>query len=295
MRAAAIIGLGISPDEVRPFQLGRGNPALGLPAAAAGLDAILIFGGDGTVHRHLPQLVRLGLPVLVVPCGSGNDFAHALNLPSVRHALAAWKRFSNGAGNVRQIDLGIIREMPGEGGSAAAPSHYFCCVGGVGLDGAIARIANRLPRWLRGHGGYALSLPPAVAMFQSQEMELRTREEADEQNSYALRSSRKMLLVAFANTPVYGGGMKIAPLAVMDDGQLDVCAIRDISRAKLSLLFPSVYFGKHLGIKEVEYFKTEALRLATAGPMDVYADGEYVCRTPVEVTVASRALTVITP
>jgi diacylglycerol kinase (ATP) len=292
MRAAAIVGLGISTEEVRPFQLGHDNPVLGLPAEATGLDAILVFGGDGTIHRHLPQLVRLGLPLLVVPCGSGNDFAHALKLGSVDRARMAWKRFCEGAGNVRQIDLGIIRELAAEGGNSSSAAHYFCCVGGVGLDGAIARIANRLPRWLRGHGGYALSLPPAVAAFQSPEMELQT---SDGKSGYALHSALKRLLVVFANTPFYGDGMKVAPLAQMDDGQLDVCAIREISKAKLSLLFPSVYFGKHLAMKEVEYFKTEALRLATARPMDVYADGEYVCQTPVEVAVAARALTVITP
>ncbi len=287
MRAAAIVGLGTSLDEIHPFQLGRGNPALGLPATSTDLDAILVFGGDGTVHRHLPQLMRLGLPVLVVPCGSGNDFARALKLARVRDAQAAWKRFCDGASNVRHIDLGVIRELSPEGAR-----HYFCCVGGVGLDGAIARIANRLPRWLRGHGGYALSLPPAVAVFQAQEMELHT---GDGKGGYAQHSTEKRLLVVFANTPVYGGGMKVAPRAVMDDGKLDICAIRDIGKAKLSLLFPSVYFGKHLAMKEVDYFQTDGLRIATARPTDVYADGEYVCRTPVEVTLAARALSVIIP
>lgn len=287
MRAAAIVGLGISLDEVRPFQLGKDNPALGLPATSTGLDAILVFGGDGTIHRHLPQLVQLGLPVLVVPCGSGNDFARALKLNRVRDAQAAWKRFRDGAGNAHQIDLGVIRELSPDG-----TRQYFCCVGGVGLDGAIARIANRLPRWLRGHGGYALSLPPAVAAFQTPEMELQVR---DGTGGYAQHSAEKKLLVVFANTPVYGGGMKVAPLAVMDDGKLDVCAIRDISKAKLSLLFPSVYFGKHLAMKEVDYFQTEGLRISTARPTDVYADGEYVCRTPIEVTLAPKSLSVIVP
>jgi diacylglycerol kinase (ATP) len=287
MRAAAIVGLGISLDEVRPFQLGRDNPALGLPATSAGLDAILVFGGDGTIHRHLPQLVQLGLPVLVVPCGSGNDFARALKLRGVRDAQAAWRRFRDGAVNVHRIDIGVIRELSGEG-----IQRYFCCVGGVGLDGAIARIANRLPRWLRGHGGYALSLPPAVAVFQAPEMELLA---GDGQGGYTQHSNGRRLLVVFANTPVYGGGMKVAPRAVMDDGKLDVCAIRDISKAKLSLLFPSVYFGKHLAMKEVDYFQTEGLRISTVRPMDVYADGEYVCRTPIEVTLAPKSLSVIIP
>ncbi|MGB8008773.1 MAG: hypothetical protein WCF48_16725, partial [Terriglobales bacterium] len=68
MRAAVIFGLGTSPPDLRPFQSNSPTEWLqGLPASSADADAILIFGGDGTIHRHLPALVRLGLPVLVVP------------------------------------------------------------------------------------------------------------------------------------------------------------------------------------------------------------------------------------
>jgi hypothetical protein len=78
MRAAAIFGPGSSIEDLKPFQKGSDVTWLfGLPATSGAADAILIFGGDGTVHRHLPQLIKLRLPVLVVPCGSGNDFARA--------------------------------------------------------------------------------------------------------------------------------------------------------------------------------------------------------------------------
>ena len=70
---------------------------MGMPASGEQADVILLFGGDGTVHRHLGQLVRLGLPVLVVPAGSGNDFARALGLRRVRDSLAAWRKFCGGA------------------------------------------------------------------------------------------------------------------------------------------------------------------------------------------------------
>jgi diacylglycerol kinase family enzyme len=79
----------------------------------------------------------------------------------------------------------------------------------------------------------------------------------------------------------------------MDDGQLDVCVIRDIPKLKLLGVFPSVYFGKHLGIQEVEYFVAPRVRVETERPMEVYADGEYVCRTPVEVSVARGAIRVV--
>jgi diacylglycerol kinase (ATP) len=67
-----------------------------------------------------------------------------------------------------------------------------------------------------------------------------------------------------------------------------------VGRFRLLCLFPTVYAGKHLSIREVEYFKASRVRVETEHPLDVYADGEYVCRTPVEVGVESAALRVIT-
>src|SRR5450755_2881399 len=97
MRAAAILGLGTSPSDLSPFQaVSPTQWSQGLPASAAEADAIVIFGGDGTIHRHLPASVRLQLPVLVVPTGSGNDFARALNLRSTRDSLRMWRDFEAG-------------------------------------------------------------------------------------------------------------------------------------------------------------------------------------------------------
>src|SRR4029077_6864164 len=120
MRVAAILGLGSSTRHLDPFA--RNSDAvwqLALPSNPADADAILIFGGDGTVHRHLPQLVKLQLPVLVVPHGSGNDFARALGLRGTASAVAAWQQFVSGRGSVRQTDLGVI--TPSDAGGAPAP------------------------------------------------------------------------------------------------------------------------------------------------------------------------------
>jgi diacylglycerol kinase family enzyme len=66
-----------------------------------------------------------------------------------------------------------------------------------------------------------------------------------------------------------------------------------MNKLKLCCLFPTVYLGRHLTVSQVEYFQTERLKLETDAPQDVYADGEYVCRTPIEVSVARGALSVI--
>jgi diacylglycerol kinase family enzyme len=355
MRAAAILGLGSSTRDLKPFQKdSQVEWVVGLPAPREGLDAILVFGGDGTVHRHLGAVVELALPVLVVPAGSGNDFARALGLLRVHDSLAAWEKFVAGRENVRVVDLGVITPLVAQTGTAAKaaifdgaetarlkacpdtnqpdssdqpdnPRHpdlddaasaasdrrgrpslhneslytrgkpvYFSCVAGVGLDGEISRRANALPRWLRAHGGYALSLPPALLGFRAFPLTLSVAQ-PDGAGEFLLRSQEPVVAAVFANTPVYGGGMKIAPKAKMDDGQLDVCVIRDISKLKLLGVFPSVYFGRHLGIREVEYFSAAGARVETGRPLDVYADGEFVCRTPVEIGVAPGALGVIVP
>ena len=71
---------------------------------------------------------------------------------------------------------------------------------------------------------------------------------ADDRDAYVVCRDQPTLLTALANVPAYGDGMKIAPRAKLDDGQLDICCIDQISRTKLLRLFPTVYFGKHLGI-----------------------------------------------
>jgi diacylglycerol kinase (ATP) len=226
---------------------------------------------------------------LVVPAGSGNDLARALGLLRVRDSLAAWRRFVSGAKNVRTIDLGSITPLSNV---EEGKTFFFSCAAGVGLDGEIARRANVLPRWLRAHGGYALSLPSALLYFKPFQLTLSAVDpKAPGDTSSEMRNA--VTAAIFANAPFYGGGMKIAPRANMADGALDTCVIRDISKLKLASVFPSVYFGRHLGIRQVEYFPIERARVETETPLDVYADGEYVCRTPVEIGVAKCALRVI--
>ncbi len=314
MRAAAILGLGCSPRDLAPFQadenqLQKIEWRMGLPAAGDEADVILLLGGDGTIHRHLGPLVGLGLPVLVVPAGSGNDFARALGLDSVRDSLNAWRKFCGGSGNVRELDLGVVvslnstatnsADMYGnftsrEGGAPARHSTYFACVAGVGLDTEVARRANQLPRWLRGHGGYALSLAPTIFRFAPLPMKILTASDAETQ-SWTAKSDQPTLLAAFANAPIYGDGMRIAPRAKMDDGLLDVCIVGGVNPVKLFCMFPTVYFGLHLKIRDVSYFHSPRVRIETEHPVDVYADGEFVCQTPVEIRVQKAALKVIVP
>jgi diacylglycerol kinase (ATP) len=285
MRAAVIFGLGTSQANLRPFKDGSSTEWIdGAPAASSDADAILIFGGDGTLHRHLLELVRLQLPVLVVPVGSGNDFARAMNVRNMREAVKVWRAFESGSGRVQSIDLGTIIMS-----SDRSTKHYFACVAGCGLDSAVAQRANQMPRWLRGHGGYALSLFSTLFSLPAHPMRF----------TYFIGEDRRAaekvtLLAAFANTQTYGHGMRIAPQADPADGKLDICLISTMDPFKVFCMFPTVYFGRHLSIPEVAYSKAERVLVEAETPLDIYADGEYVCQTPVEVGIERGALKIIT-
>ena len=284
MRVAAIFGPGSSQKDLKPFQLTRDIEWTFTISPEA--SAVLILGGDGTVHRQLRALVESQIPMLVVPRGSGNDFARALGIRKIKDAMAAWREFCAASNNVRSIDLGAITKA----GEAAAP-HLFCCVAGVGLDSEVAETANRLPRWLRRKGGYLLSLLRVLPGFKPLPVRISTNESGD----WKLHSAEFLMLAAFANTSTYGAGFKIAPLAKIDGGQLDVCLIHAMNHPEAFCLFPTIYFGQHLRISKVKYFQTRRARIETEKPLTVYADGEPVCTTPVEISIRPRALQVIVP
>jgi diacylglycerol kinase (ATP) len=244
----------------------------------ANFSAALIFGGDGTVHRHLPQLHQQKIPTLVVPAGSGNDFAKALGIRSVEIALRAWQRFCADGKNVREIDLGVIR--------AAGEEILFGCVAGVGMDAEANARANRMPQWLKGRGGYVLAALQSLAAFKPVEMSVKTAQR---------EIRRPAFFVAVGNAHRYGGGMKVTPLALPDDGLLDICVVSKLNKLKLLCWVPTIFFGGHLRLKQVEYFQAELVRIETARELELYADGDFACKTPVEIGVLRRALRVIVP
>ncbi|HZQ18022.1 MAG TPA: diacylglycerol kinase family protein [Terriglobales bacterium] len=295
MHIAAILGPGNLAKPLAAFQREANADWTSLIEQA---DVIVIFGGDGTIHHQLKTLVELDVPVLIVPCGGGNDFARALGLRSFRDSISAWNKFNVGSKNVRSIDLGVIHQAtklgpvrvdsPGAYNSLNNGCHYFCCVAGVGLDAEITRRANTLPRWIRARGGYGMTAPREFIRFVPVPMRI-------SENGFAPASFRPTTLAAVANAPSYGGGIKIAPRASMDDGKLDLCVVQAMSRFELFRLFPTVYSGRHVTLDKVDYVQTCSARIETESPSDVYADGEYVCQTPVEFTVAPKALQVIVP
>ena len=370
MRAVALVGLHVEERDVRRFELPGVNVFCGNELDPTDQpDAALIFGGDGTVHRHLAGLALKQIPTLVVPVGSGNDFAQSIGIDKVATALEAWQRFVASGDNVRAIDLGTIQSLEDDGGGkgtvalrstattadlppqlaqqrlepgapaeigatkTAAPwrgesletMHFvpsgprrdlpqmgprimqsqlrraaeaqdeigsttvFGCIAGTGLDAAVNRLALKQSRWLRGHGGYVVALLQTLGSFQPPHIKV----SVEDGGVWRTAIDERGFLFAAGNGPQYGHGMRLAHRAQMDDGLLDLCFVRLLSKMRLLRLFRVVYRGRHLGMKEVEYFQAARVRIETDPVSEVFADGEYICRTPVEIGVRKDALRVI--
>src|SRR5581483_3927664 len=179
----------------------------------------------------------------------------------------------------------------------AALPMFFACVAGVGFDSETNRRANNMPVCLRRRGGYILGAAGALLSYKPVKISVSVPAPrwAPTDNGWVSKLDEPALLVAVGNAPSYGGGMRLPAKAQMDDGRLDVCFVRRVNKLRLLRLFPKVFSGAHIGLKEVEYVQTDRVRVEAEKPMPVYADGEYICDTPVEFSVQPGALRVIAP
>jgi diacylglycerol kinase (ATP) len=240
-------------------------------------DLIIVLGGDGTIHRYLPQLVKAKVPILIVPDGSGNDLARALNIHSVETSWHLAARFVRSEQSPKAIDVGLITGSSGH-------ETPFCCVGGIGLDPIAAEFANKMPRWLRSRGGYLLSVARALLTPPVLWLRIRADNREIQQNS---------CLFSLANTPTFGGGLRIAPQAQVTDGLLDCVLVDAMSTPQLIRRVPALLNGTVLGLKEVTFVRAKTLQIHSDPPAWVYADGESVCQTPINVRVLRHAMRVL--
>ena len=172
---------------------------------------------------------------------------------------------------------------------------YFCCIAGAGLDAEANKRANKLRPWLRRRGGYILSALRALAAHTPARI---TVIDTGADRSVSIEGgmiSEEALLVAFANAPAYGNGMRMAPRALLDDGRLDICYVRSLSKLRVLRLFPTIFSGTHLRFPEVKYWSSESVQLSTERPVEIFADGEYVCKTPATIGILPKSLRVLVP
>lgn len=246
-------------------------------AVATAPAALVVVGGDGTLSSVLDAVVDSGVPIALVPAGTGNDLARALGLPYEASGAAAAAAELAVNGRPRAIDVGEVE-------SDAGPAR-FLTVAALGFDAHVSERTNRL-RWPRGRARYYLALLVELARLRPMRFDLRL----DGGEARRLPGT----LIAVGNTRSYGGGMPVCPDAVPDDGLLEVTHVAPLGRARLVRLFPLLLQGRHVDRPEVTTARAALVEVDAPG-LVVYADGERVGAGAVRIRVRRGALTVLVP
>lgn len=248
-------------------------------ALDSGCDALVVVGGDGMVHLGINALAGLGVPygtvpLGIVPSGTGNDMARALGLP-LNYATAACERILAALHDGgRLIDAGRVT---GNGATS-----WFAGVVSAGFDAAVNERANAW-RWPRGRSRYNLAMLRELATFKAVDYTVTADGETWRQGA---------MLISVANGQSIGGGMKVTPDAVLDDGFLDLFIVKPLSRVRFLAVFPKVFSGRHTGHRAVHIRQVRRVELSAANVV-AYADGERLGPLPLTIEVVPGAVRVL--
>ncbi len=248
-------------------------------AIALGTDAVVVAGGDGTVHLAVQELAGSAVPLGIVPTGTGNDFADALGVRE-REVSAAADVIARG--ETRVVDLARLTRSDGSTG-------YFASVLASGFDSKVNDRANAMT-WPKGGSRYTIALGLEFLRLRGVPFELVLRLP----DGTSERLDGDLVMATVGNTRSYGGRIPICPDADPADGELDVTLVRPAGRARLARLIPRVYQGTHTSLPEVVTRRITGITLASPG-VTAYADGDPVGALPLTVDVAPGALRVFAP
>ncbi len=255
--------------------------ALAGELAAAGCELLIVAGGDGTLNEVVNGILagssapRVG----VLPLASGGDFSRTLGLTGLACAVDALA-----AGQARRIDVfrGRFRAAGG-----VAVERYFVNAASFGL-GAVAVLGARgWYRALPGGARYLAAAIPPLASGRSFQVTLRLDD--------SLAGTFEITTAAVANGQYQGGGIRIAPEAVLDDGLADVTLVERVSLAELAANLRILYSGALYSHPKVRHWRAARVQVEAEMEVPVELDGEPVGTLPLEIDVLPKALRFIVP
>ncbi|WP_291055445.1 diacylglycerol kinase family protein [Herbiconiux sp.] len=250
-------------------------------------DALVVVGGDGMVNLGVNLVAGTGIPLGIIPAGTGNDFATGVGIPTDTDAATAFlcdalEREPRVVDAARVTGPGLDAPAQGSGSGSAEPHRWFAGVLSAGFDAAVNERANRLRR-PKGASRYVIALVAELVALKPRHYRLEIDGESFEVDSP---------LLSVANNTTIGGGMKIAPDALLDDGLLDVFIVKPVSKVRFIRLFPKVFSGTHAGLPIVEFRRGRRVSVDAEG-IAGYADGERFGALPLTVELVPGALAVL--
>ncbi len=248
-------------------------------AAVDRYDAVWVAGGDGTLNEAVNGLVGTRTALGALPIGTGNVWAKELGLPvytltNPHRLLAAAQLMYEAA--VRTVDVG------------RAGDRYFMLWAGIGFDAQVATEIETRDRPTKRLG----ILPYIVAALQV------SRDFHGEPTTVWADGKKirgRTLLVVVSNTQLYGGVLRIAPAAQLDDGYLDVCVFKGFGTQDILAHVLGVFSGRHLRDPKVKFLRARRVQIDARRPWPVQVDGDHIGHTPMTFQVIPSALKVLIP
>ena len=235
--------------QVERTRSARDGERIAREAVRAGVDRLIVAGGDGTMNEvvtgllsaELGEYAQLGL----LPLGTGGDLARTIGMPrDLDTALAALSR-----GATRKLDAGRIRYLGRDGKEKTT---YFLNVASFGISGLVDDLVDRAPKALGGTISFLIGTLRSILRYRFPDVSVRVDGVS-------------------VHERFFGGGMQIAPGSQPDDGLFDVVIVSGFSRSRLLANLPSIYRGTHLSHPAVSVHRGTHLE-AVAPPGEVWMD-----------------------
>lgn len=258
-------------------------------AIELGTSTVIAVGGDGTLSEVAAGVLESGAAAAtqlgLIPLGSGGDFPRSIGL--VAGAEAAVDVVADGWS--WSIDAGRIRNVDVDGKAAAG---FFVNEVSVGISAEVVVAVDRASKRFGGTAAFAHGAVRAIAAFQPNPLRVRVDGEVVFEGDSTL--------VAVSNGKYFGGAMRIAPAAELDDSAFEIVIGQRFAKSKLLFrLLPSLYSGSHIGCPGVFVHRGRRVSLepleGNARTVPVEADGELLGQTPAHIEVLPGALNMLAP
>lgn len=259
--------------------------------ALAGHDLVVAVGGDGTLHEVVNGLMQAkssdygagaakNVQVGMIAQGTGGDFRKTLGL---EHRLDKYLDALK-SGRERALDVGKFT-----GGGKTG--HYFVNILSAGLGGLVDQYVRDAPRFLGGKAAYFGASLKALVNARLGNLRCKVTNDGKTETRDV-----KSYMIAICNGRFFGGGMKVAPMADIDDGKLEIVALGATSKLGFALTSNAIYDGSHIGKNDTVHFRADAIEIDLANDdarsaylLDV--DGEPMGGLPLHIEVVPKALT----
>ncbi|KUO75348.1 MAG: hypothetical protein APF77_08750 [Clostridia bacterium BRH_c25] len=253
-------------------------------ALKAGYKTIMSVGGDGTMNEVVNGFFENGQPIsedsvlVVFSRGTGCDFIRTLDIKKgIEDLLAILDRKQ-----VKQVDVGRVNFL---GTAGKMVTRYFMNVADIGIGAETANRVNKHSKLLKGLLSFALGAVTTIILYKNKDFEVIIDGEAV--------LSERMNSVIIANGKYFGGGMKVAPEALIDDGVFDIIILGDLSKPELIKSFPLIYDGKHLSHPKLKFYRGSKVKVKSGGKGLIEVDGEIPGSDDAEFEILPKALNIL--